>query len=371
MKHTIFLFGWIIISVFSCSQKENEKLVPVLDLKDLVADTLYLEKDTLTKDIGSNFRYVKKGADEFLVTSNQHRLMEYSYPEGILIRDQFFEEEGPDGIGSFISGSFVDDSTVWFLSNNKLIEADLFGKVKNRFDLPEVSEKRLAANYSTMEGNMMYKSGNNLIISDVPFVLKEPNLEYENWILKFDPATSKVHHFKFKYPEFYKELLDDPNLGPYSSTYTESELEIISLPANDSLIVISNNERKSVFAGVKDKMEFIPGTTTQDGEWITFHPNYNSSKYSWVDYDLKSLMYLRQVIVTVDSEENRSQGRKPLTKLVILDSYFNKSMEVILPFPTVGFRSPMGYYLNIGYPHSEDEAAFVRLDFSKINDYIK
>ncbi|MBB6326610.1 hypothetical protein FHS59_002238 [Algoriphagus iocasae] len=361
------LFTLFTISFFSACSPKTEKQIQILDLKELIVDTLYLEKDTLTKDIGSNFKYVKKGADEFLVTSINHRLMEYSYPEGKLIRDQFYDEEGPDGIGSFISGSFVDDSTVWFLSNNKLIEADLFGKVENRIDLPEVSEKRLAANYSTMMGNRMFKSGDNLIIADVPYVLKEPNLEYENWILKFDPENSKVDHFKFKYPGYYKEFLDDPNLGPYLSTYTSEGFEIISLPTSDSLIVLSNKGSKKVYAGLQEKMIFLPGTTTPSGEWIAYHPNYNSSKYNWVDYDPLAQVYIRQAIVTTDTEENRSQGKKPLTKLIILDSAFNKAMEILLPFPTKGFSTPKGYYLNIGYPNSEDRVAFVRLDFSKTN----
>lgn len=365
MKSRFLLIPFMII-LASCS-KEVEKQVPVFELKDLIVDTLYLEKDTLTKDIGSDFRFVKKGSEEFLVTSIQHRLMEFSFPEGELIRDQFYFDEGPEGIGSFISGSFVDDSTIWFLSNNKLIEADLFGKVRNRFDLPEVSESRLAANYSTMQGNRISRSGEELIIADVPFVLKEANLEYENWILKFNTQNLSIDHLKFRYPGSYREFLDDPNLGPYNSTFTPSGNEIISLPASDSLIIISGNEKKTVFAGVKDKMDFLPGITTQEGEWIAYHPNYKSSKFSWVDYDPLAQVYLRLAIVTTDSEENRSQGRKPLTKLVILDSAFKKPMEVTLPFPTRGFSTPKGYYLNIGYPHSEDEVAFVRLDFSKIS----
>lgn len=362
----VLLISLSLILLFSSCSKEPEKIVPVLDLKDLIVDTLYLEKDTLTKDIGSDFRFIIKGTEEFLVTAIQNRLLEFSYPDGELVRDQFYFAEGPDGIGSFISGSFVDDTTVWFLSNNKLIEADLFGKVRNRIDLPEVSESRLAANFSTMQGNRISKSGEELIIADVPFVLKEANLEYENWILKFNPQNLSSDHLKFRYPDSYREFLDDPNLGPYNSTFTPSGQEIISLPASDSLIIISENENKIVYAGVKDKMDFYPGTTTQEGEWIAYHPNYNSSKFSWVDYDPLAQVYIRQAIVTTDNEENRSQGRKPLTKLVILDSAFKKTMEVALPFPTRGFSTPKGYYLNIGYPHSEDEVAFVRLDFSKI-----
>lgn len=70
----------------SCSPN-SQKEVPVLDLKDLIVDTLYLEKDTLTKNLGANFNYVKSGDEEFLLTSRQHRFMRYSYPEGKLIRD--------------------------------------------------------------------------------------------------------------------------------------------------------------------------------------------------------------------------------------------------------------------------------------------
>ncbi|MGX7835911.1 hypothetical protein ACWKSR_12245, partial [Campylobacter fetus subsp. venerealis] len=78
-------------------------------------------------------------------------------------------------------------------------------------------------------------------------------------------------------------------------------------------------------------------------------------------------VYLREAIIKVDNETNRDQGIKPLTKLVVLDKNFEKIAEVRLPLPTRGFSTPDGYYLYIGYPHSEDEVAFGRLDFSKIN----
>lgn len=105
-----------------------------------------------------------------------------------------------------------------------------------------------------------------LIIADVPYVLKEANLEYENWVLKFNTSNLGIDHLKFRYPDSYREFLDDPNLRHYNSTFTPSGQEIISLPASDSLIIISEKENKIMFAGVEDKMEYFPGTTTQEGE---------------------------------------------------------------------------------------------------------
>jgi hypothetical protein len=45
-------------------QPAKDKTVPVLQLEDLILDTLYLDKDTLTREIGRNFRYYKLLASE-------------------------------------------------------------------------------------------------------------------------------------------------------------------------------------------------------------------------------------------------------------------------------------------------------------------
>ncbi|WP_339705825.1 DUF4221 family protein [Algoriphagus aquimarinus] len=206
------------------------------------------------------------------------------------------------------------------------------------------------------------------VVPDVPFVLKEPLLGYENWLLEFDTKDSSVSYIKFKYPSKYQNFLDDPTFATYQNEYNKTEnIHLISFPADDSLLVISPNSQKLVYAGVSDRMEFLVGRTEQKGEYTAFLPNGNTSKFSWIDYDPTAQVYLREAIIRVDSETNRDQGKKPLTKLVILDKDFEKIAEVVLPFLTRGFSTPDGYYLYIGYPHSEDEVAFARLDFSKIN----
>ncbi|MDG1276211.1 MAG: DUF4221 family protein [Algoriphagus sp.] len=361
------LFPLSLIWVLFACQSTEVKKISILQLEDLIVDTLYLEKDTVTKDLGTNFNYIKRGDKEFLMTSRKNRYLEYSFPEGKLIRDQFYFEEGPDGIGSFLQVNFTDDSSAWFVSFQELIRADHFGKVIMRYDLPEGPTERMAINYNTLKGTKALNIDGKILIPDVPFVLKESLLDYENWLLEFDPKDSSINYIKFKYPGKYKEFLDDPNFATYQNGYDKiNRFHLISFPADDSLLVISSNSQKWVYAGINDKMEFLVGRTEQRGEYTAFLPNYNSSQFSWVDYDPKSQVYLREAIITVDTEQNRNEGKLPLTKLVVLDSDFEKIGEVVLPFLTRGFSTPYGYYLYIGYPQSEDEVAFVRLDFSKI-----
>ncbi|UZD21444.1 DUF4221 domain-containing protein [Algoriphagus halophytocola] len=363
------LLSLLTLSFFGISCSNNAtKEVQLIDLKELIVDTLYLEKDTLTKELGTNFNYIKRGGEEFLITSRQHRFIEYSYPEGKLMRDQFYEKEGPDGIGSFLPVSFTDDSSVWFVSFQKLIQADQKGKVLARYNLPAEPTDRFAVNYNTLAGTKAMNVDGRIMIPDVPFVLKESLLNYENWLLKFNPKDSSINYVKFKYPSKYLEFLDDPTFATYQNGYNKAEdLHLISFPADDSLLVISPNSQKWVFAGVNDQMEFLVGRTAQQGEYTAFLPNENTSKYSWVDYDPTAQVYLREAIIRADSKANREEGIRPLSKLVILDRDFEKIGEVTLPDLTRGFSTPDGYYLYLGYPHSEDEVAFGKLDFSKIN----
>ncbi len=357
-------FIWVL---FACQTTEVKK-IPVIQLEDLIVDTLYLEKDTVTKDLGTNFNYIKRGDKEFLVTTRKNRYLEYSYPEGKLIRDQLYFTEGPDGIGSFIQVDFTDDSSAWFVSSTKLVRADHFGKVKSRYNLPQGPPERLAINYNTLMGTKAININGKIIIPDVPFVLKESLLDYENWLLEFETKDSSINYVKFKYPSKYRDFLDDPTFATYQNGYNEKEnLHLISFPADDSLLVISQNSKKWIYAGVDEKMEFLAGKTEERGEFTAFLPNSNTSKYSWVDYDPTAQVYLRGAIIRPDTEANRDQGKSPLSKLVILDKDFKKITEVVLPFNSRGFSTPDGYYLYIGSPHSEDEVGFVRLDFSNIN----
>ncbi|MBC6365557.1 DUF4221 family protein [Algoriphagus sp. AK58] len=361
-------YFFLLILAISCSPSEKSREVQILDLSDLIIDTLYLEKDSLTRNLGSNFTFFEKEGKEYLTTFQGHKLLTYSFPEGKLISKVPFEIEGPDGIGSYISGSFLEDSLIHFLSNGKWITATIEGKVLSRVELPEASSDRQVSNYSTFPSNPISKIGNKYLVSDLPYVLKESMLGYENWLIKFDPKTSTQEYVKFKYPDYYSGFMDDSVFGQYSQSYNTDKNEIlISFPATDSILVISENSQKWISAAPKEKMNFLRGTTEERGEYIVFLPNHTSSMHALVHYDPISKKTLRHSIVIPNNKLTKEEGKSPLIKLLVLDENYQKEAEVILPDQLGGFSTPKGYYMNIGYTRTEDEVAFARIDFSKIN----
>ena len=72
-------------------------------------------------------------------------------------------------------------------------------------------------------------------------------------------------------------------------------------------------------------------------------------------------------MITPDTDLIREEGKTPLSKFIVLDEKYQKEAEVIVPFRASGFQTPDGYYLYLGSIRSEDEVAYVRLDFSRIN----
>ncbi|MFC3879891.1 DUF4221 family protein [Algoriphagus namhaensis] len=369
MRKTLVLSLILILAFFSC-ENSSQKEMPVLELSDLVSDTLYLEKSPLTKELGYDFSYFEGDKEaQVLKTFIAETLYEYSFPEGRLLRTQKYESEGPDGIGAFVQAFFIEEDVIWFISNLELIKADLFGKVLQRRELPEAEESRQSANYSTRMGANMYRDGATLLIPDVPFVLNETVIQYEDWILKYDTDFSTYSYLSFTWPKEYQGLLNDANFSRYRNSYSPDTKEmLISLPASDSLLVIGKGGNFKVFAGVSEPMNFLKGEVTQEGEWIVFNSNNNTSQYGGIFWAEQEEVYLRMVEVIRDTEQNRDDGLFPLTKMVVLDKSLVKIGEVIMPFATGGFNTPSGFYLWVGYPKSEDQVGYVRLDFSKFRD---
>ena len=114
-------------------------------------------------------------------------------------------------------------------------------------------------------------------------------------------------------------------------------------------------------------MNFLRGTTEERGEYIVFQPNHSSSIHALVHYEPVSKKTLRQSVVIPNNTLTKEAGKIPLIKLLVLDENYQKEAEVILPEELRGFNTPKGYYMNIGYTRTEDEVAFARIDFSKIN----
>lgn len=113
MNRLLYLF--LALITIACSQSRKPVEIQQFDLSELIVDTLYLEKDTLTKNLGTNLYHFQTDSGEVLMTFNQHRLLTYSYPEGKILESVKFEKEGPEGIGGFIPGFLsIRTSSIFF-----------------------------------------------------------------------------------------------------------------------------------------------------------------------------------------------------------------------------------------------------------------
>lgn len=343
------------------------------ELRDFITDTLYLEKDYNTKDLDGHMVYIEKQGQACLYNFRDYRLLQYSYSSGELMATQKYEQEGPDGIGTWIAGHLIEADEVFFISNAKeLVRADHHGKVVQRYPLPEPPAERMGANYSTMNNNSMFYSRkeNKIIIKDIPFVLKEPHLRYENWILKLNLDTGNFEHLPFQYPPYYSNYLEDPELGAYFHTLLwDQEKHLIGFAATDSMLIISNGQPTWIEGKSSQTLEFLPGQTEINGEWTMFLPNNESSRYKWFISDPYQRRILRDVVVGVGGEAN---GRPYYKKsLILFDEELKRIGEVSYTseeFSGVGFATPHGLYFPLIQQESDDEVAYARINFPEVPD---
>ncbi|MBA4301182.1 MAG: hypothetical protein C0433_13925 [Cyclobacterium sp.] len=70
-----FLFLGFAFAILACSKNQKPTAIQYFELSDLITDTLYLEKDTLTKELGSTFAYFETDSGQVLLTFRDNRLL--------------------------------------------------------------------------------------------------------------------------------------------------------------------------------------------------------------------------------------------------------------------------------------------------------
>ena len=355
-----------VVIAFSCSEPEEKS--PVFSFEDLIVDTLVLEKDEGVANISQSLTYMDTDSGAYLFDFQNRQLLGWSFPEGKKVLEQFYMREGPDGVGDSPFKHVITKEGIFIIdAETKLIQANFEGEVISRWQLPGVPSERLYVNYTTVPNNPISKIGNELLIADVPFVLKEEIMDYQNWILRYNLDDQTSGHITFSFPEKLKDYYDDPNLGPYSHFFNpKSGKTIVSFPVLDSLLVISEEKSQWVNASTDEKLEILKGRTEQQGEYTVFLPDHNSGRYVWVTFDPVQKVYLRQVITGLWPESVRESKGPYKVKLIVLNEDFEKLGEVDMPENRNGFSTPVGFYYSIGNLGVEEKVGFVRLDFSKM-----
>lgn len=348
----------------------NKHPQPLLsgELKVFITDTLYLEKGYNTKSLDGDMVYIEKEGEPYLYSFKDYRLLQYAYPSGKLVSSQEFEKEGPDGIGTWVSGHLIEADEVFFISNAKeLIRADHNGKVAKRYPLPEPPPERMGGNYNTMNNNAMFYSGtsNEILVKDIPFVLKEQHLRYENWIMKLNLDSGYFEHFSFRYPTYYSSYLEDPELGAYFHTVLwDQETHLVGFAATDSILVMSDGQREWIDGESSQSLKFLPGKTEINGEWTVFLPDNESSRYKWFIHDPFQRRILRSVVIGIGGKESDMPYYE--NSFILFDEKLETTGEVYYTsdeFMDVGFATPNGLYFPLAQQESDDEVAYAQINF--------
>ncbi|WP_291786955.1 DUF4221 family protein [Cecembia sp.] len=364
MRAMTILFGLYLL--FSCTDSKKEAVFITADLADFIVDTLYLEKDTLTKSLPQGFAFLEQNGKSFLFGVIGRRMYQYSYPSGELEGTVDFETEGPDGIGGFVSGGLITEDGIFFISDQKaIVHTDFHGKVLDRFPLPNVPEERLAVNFSVVNGNRMHydKEKRQLILADVPFVLKEPNMAYQDWVWRYDLKNGIGEPISFSYPEIYSAYYDDPELGLYSHIFLDMEnLHLVSFPVTDSLLVVDGKSSKWVNSKSSAPLVFQKGKTNQEGDYVVFSPSMETSRYKWIIFEPMSQLLLRYVdIETKVLDNGRIQNKSSFIlhnlDFEIIGELFFDNRQIA---PS-GFATPNGYFFKLLNPDSDDREAYIKV----------
>lgn len=368
MKQSFFaIFFLAVIAASSCTTKVGS--FETGDLVDRIIDTLYLEKDTLTRSLPYEFKYLMQDEKPFLFGIAGNKLYKYDYQTGELLSTFTFEKEGPDGIGGFVSGNLITDQGIFFISDQKqIVWTDFSGKVLDRLSLPTISEDRLAVNFSTMNGNRLTLStdGKTLILADVPFVLKAPNMTYVDWVWKYHLDQKPAEPVKFSYPSIYTEHFDDDQLGVFSHTFLpETSQHIVSFPLTDSLLVIKENGQFWVESKSREPLVFEKGRTEQRGEYTVFLPSLETSRYKWTLHDPYRNLLMRYA--TIKTKKNEEETYVNRSSFIIHNARFEKVAELFFDAQKIspsGFATPEGYFLKLLTPNTDDREEYVRVDLA-------
>ena len=191
-----------------------------------------------------------------------------------------------------------------------------------------------------------------------PFVLKEPHLRYENWILKLNLENGNIEHLSFLYPQYYSNYLEEPELGAYFHTVLwNQEKHLIGFAATDSMMLMSDNQANWVNGKSRQLLEFLPGKTEVNGDWTIFLPNNESSRYKWFISDPYQRRILRDVVVGVGGEANGESYYKK--SLILFDEELKTIGEVSYTseeFSGIGFATPQGLY----FPLAQQERVMTK-----------
>lgn len=185
----------LLIILASCGRKDNAENAE----SGNILENLTYSVDTLMVDRGEDFLNLSQGIKPFGLSVDQKQLFFFEFNPTRLVQLDLenlevlkkteFEAEGPDGVGSSISGLEIGSNSELFLNSNAAVGIySLNGKKLENFRFaPSGIDSTLANTFYAVFDNARYDFGTQKIYS-------KPNFAYtgENILLIIDPKTNSA-----------------------------------------------------------------------------------------------------------------------------------------------------------------------------------
>lgn len=373
---SVFLF---IFSIFLCScQLESNHIDTNFINNDLFTTQQYsIPLDSLTGFESECIQYSKNTSGKQLLFfyKNGNKINFYDFEEKKLIKTVSFAKEGPNGVGTSISGfRWISNSEIYLSSywEHRIYLVDAKGNVKKKFDIKDDGSLKFPI-IDPNNNRPIIKAGNNLILAGTLYKTLPRNKVGKPFVaLNLKEGTSKLVG---KYPEkIFKGDWDIKDETFFDFDELSNKF-IVAFAISDSVMITdlkgsSKTEHylaKSSFLKeikpLNSNYDYEPSNSDEANEYIL------SGTYWSIKYDQFQKVYYRFGILPRTLEDFQA-AKNPKFFISVFDKNFKPLGESLLPeglFPPMATVTPIGLLIpnKKAYDKQDDFLSFDVLTLKK------
>jgi hypothetical protein len=378
MKEILSTFLFVFSIFFYSCQSENNQVNNNFINNDLFFTQHYsIRLDSLTGFESECIQYVRNSSVEQLLFfyKRSNKINFYDFKEKKLIKTVSFAKEGPNGVGTSISGfRWISDSEIYLSSywEHRIYVVDVEGNVKKKLDIKDDGSLKFPV-IDPNNNRPIVKAGNDLILAGTLYkTLPRNKIGKPFVVLNLKDGKSKLVG---QYPE--KIFKGDWDIKD-ETFFDFDELSrkfIIAFAISDSVMITDlkdNSETKHFLAKssfleeikpLNSSYDYEPSNSDEANEYVL------SGTYWNIKYDQFQKVYYRFGILPRTLADFQA-AKNPKFFISVFDENFKPLGESLLPeglYPPMATITPMGLLIpnKNAYDKQDDFLSFDVLTLKK------
>jgi len=366
-NHLIFkiLVFSISILLFTCNSKLKQRGINKYTFE--VKESIYLPLDTLTGFNSSSIQNVLIGDEEFLfqlyITGSHPSISVFNLREKKLDRKIYLSHEGPNGVPNPFGLYILNYDSIFVHARPlHLYLINRYGSVINRFKISDGSLQLEPTVMMNTAKTAIYKDGKFYLCAELMY--SKPIRDHTEIpvVVKVDINANEI-----SYPYYRTEKYQEGQWGMTSThtrfyqTYNPDEDLMVHSHGNDEYIYVYDkaDNMSKYYAGSASMKEIKPFSKTQVLESSeSFRYEATTGAYESIKYDPYRKMYYRFAFLPVEDIATQPSVFYGKIAIIILDEYFLKVGEYILPKGynhLMSFVGKAGLHIASRTKYSQDE----------------